>query len=239
MSWRVGTIVALRDESSRARTLTLEVAGWPGHTAGQHVDIRLTAEDGYSARRSYSIASAPTGDDRLDVTVERIDDGEVSPYLTLGVSVGDQLEVRGPVGGWFVWRPTQTEPAQLVAGGSGLVPLMAMLRAHAASGQGSAMRLLYSVRDPASVLYAKELARRDGQVTIAYTREAPAGSSRRPARVDAALLAEVALQAEHMPTCYICGPTGFVETTSALLVEAGHDPSRVRTERFGPTGGRP
>jgi ferredoxin-NADP reductase len=241
MSWRVGTVTALRDETPTARTLVLDVEGWPGHSAGQHVDVRLTAEDGYSATRSYSIASAPDGA-RVELTVERIDDGEVSPYLTRVVAVGQRLELRGPVGGWFVWRPVQDEPVQLVAGGSGVVPLMAIVRTHAQAAAGRSLRLLYAVRDPAAVLYREELRGRgrDGlAVTFAYSRVAPEGSGRPPGRVDAALLAEVAFPPDTSPTAYVCGPTGFVETVADLLVNAGHDPRRVRTERFGPTGGRP
>ncbi len=244
MTWRVGTVTAVSDETVTARTLALNVPGWPGHAAGQHVDVRLTAPDGYSATRSYSIGSASDGT-TVQLTVERLPDGEVSPYLTGQVSVGAQLELRGPLGGWFVWRPEQQEPVQLVAGGSGLVPLMAMLRTRQTSGGRAPMRLLYSVRDPAAVLYAAELARvagsavdgSDPTVTFAWTREAPTGSERVPGRVDADLLATVAWPADARPTCYVCGPTGFVERVADLLVAAGHDASRVRTERFGPSGG--
>jgi ferredoxin-NADP reductase len=244
VTWRVGTVMAVRDETTTARTLVLDVPGWPGHDAGQHVDVRLTAPDGYSATRSYSIASASEGA-AVELTVERFPDGEVSPYLAREVSVGAQLELRGPLGGWFVWRPEQEEPVQLVAGGSGLVPLMAMLRTRQRSGSRTAMRLLYSVRDPSAVLYAAELARlADGAddaagpgVTFAWTRSAPSDRDRPPGRVDAALLAAAAWPAEVRPTCYVCGPTGFVERVADLLVAAGHDAGRIRTERFGPTGG--
>ncbi len=243
MTWRVGTVTAVRDETPTARTLALDVPGWPGHEAGQHVDVRLTAPDGYSATRSYSIGSASDGT-TVELTVERLPDGEVSPYLAGDVSAGAQLELRGPVGGWFVWRPDQREPVLLVAGGAGLVPLMAMLRTRERSGSPAPMRLLYSVRDPSAVLYAAELARFvDGvgggvdAVTFAWTREAPSGSERPPGRVDAALLASVAWPVDARPTCYVCGPTGFVERVADLLVAAGHDASRIRTERFGPSGG--
>src|SRR6185436_14430641 len=155
--WRVGTVAALRDETATARTITLEVPDWPGHLAGQHVDVRLTAEDGYSAVRSDSIASAPNSAKRLEITVERLPNGEVSPYLTQQVAVGDRLELRGPIGGWFVWRPEQIEPIQLIGGGSGIVPLMAMIRSRASSGSSAPFRLLYSVRGPASVFYREDL----------------------------------------------------------------------------------
>ena len=178
LSWRTGTVVALRDETPRARTIALDVPGWPGHLAGQHVDVRLTAPDGYTATRSYSIASAPAAaTPRIELTVERLDDGEVSPYLAAELRVGDALEVLGPVGGWFVWRPDAAGPVQLVGGGSGVVPLMAMLRSHARDGAHAPMRLLYSVRDSASVLYADELGRLGSggparEVTLRYTRHA-------------------------------------------------------------------
>jgi ferredoxin-NADP reductase len=241
MSWRVATVVALLDQSSTARSIFLDVPGWPGHAAGQHVDVRLTAPDGYTAVRSYSIASAAAGD-RIELTVEQLPDGEVSPYLTNELAVGDAIEVRGPIGGWFVWRPDQLEPIQLVAGGSGVVPLLAIARAHAAAGSASVIRLLYSVRDPASVLHGAELDRlasgADGLIlTYVFTRKAPPGWARSPGRVDHELLAEATWPSEVSPTCYVCGPTGFVEAAADLLVDAGHDPARVKTERFGPTGG--
>jgi ferredoxin-NADP reductase len=241
MSWRVATVVALRDQSPTARSILLTVLGWPGHAAGQHVDVRLTAPDGYTAVRSYSIASAANGD-RIELTVEQLPDGEVSPYLVSELIVGDAIEVRGPIGGWFVWRPDQHEPIQLIAGGSGVVPLVAIARAHAAARNGSPIRLLYSVRDPASVLHGGELedlaSRSSGLIlTYAFTRSAPPGWDRPPGRVDAALLADSTWPAEVSPTCYVCGPTGFVESVADRLVEAGHDPARVRTERFGSTGG--
>src|SRR5213079_199205 len=175
--WRIGTVAALRDETATARTIVLDVPGWPGHLAGQHVDVRLTAPDGYSTQRSYSIAAAPDGE-RVELTIQRVPDGEVSPYLTSTYSVGDPLEVRGPVGGWFVWRPSDTAPVLLVGGGSGIVPLMAMVRARAAAGSRVPFRLIYSVRSPADAFYAEELRRRvrdDGglDVTYVYTRSGP------------------------------------------------------------------
>jgi ferredoxin-NADP reductase len=241
VSWRVGTVTAVRDETSTARTIALDVPDWPGHLAGQHVDLRLTAPDGYTATRSYSIASAVDGA-RVEVTVQKVPDGEVSPYLTEVLPVGAALELRGPLGGWFVWRPEDPAPVQLIAGGSGVVPLMAMLRTHARSSSSSPARLLYSVRDPASVIYRDELrAVTDGgprELTLAWTRAAPEGTDRPPGRVDAQLLTAATLPPADRPTCFVCGPTGFVETVADLLVAGAHDPARIRTERFGPTGGR-
>lgn len=240
--WRVGTVVSLHDETATARTLTLEVPDWPGHLAGQHVDVRLTAADGYSAVRSYSIASAPSPDRRVEITVERLHDGEVSPYLTQEVALSDRLEIRGPIGGWFVWRPEQKEPIQLVAGGSGVVPLMAMIRSGEAAGSTAPFRLLYSVREPGAVFYRDELqTRSEGRsvdVTYGYTRTAPKGWSRPPGRIDAALVASAAWPSKLGPTCYVCGPTPFVETAAGFLTACGNSPDKVRTERFGPTGGK-
>jgi ferredoxin-NADP reductase len=239
LTWQVGTVTEIRTETETARTVVLDVPDWPGHLAGQHLDVRLTAPDGYRASRSYSLASAWTGD-TIELTVEQVPDGEVSPYLVDVLKVGDPLEVRGPVGGWFVWKPEQAGPVQLIGGGSGVVPLMAMLRAHAAAGSAAPARLLYSVRRPSSVIYVndlKELASSDDvTLTFAYTREAPPGEPR-VGRVDAELLKAVAFAPEDEPTIYVCGPTPFVETVADLLVEAGHSPALVRTERFGPTGG--
>src|SRR5437868_1052085 len=169
--WRVGTVVALHDETPTARTITLQVPDWPGHVAGQHVDVRLTAADGYSAVRSYSIASAPNAQGRVELTVERLPDGEVSPYLTQELAVGDRVELRGPIGGWFVWRSQQTEPIQLIAGGSGIVPLIAMIRSRASMGSSAPFRLLYSVREPQAVFYREELqalSDRDNSVNLTY-----------------------------------------------------------------------
>jgi len=241
--WRVGTVVALRDETATARTITLEVRDWPGHVAGQHVDVRLTATDGYSAVRSYSIASAPNSEKRVELTVERLPKGEVSPYLTQEVAVGDHLELRGPIGGWFVWRAQQTEPIQLIAGGSGIVPLMAMIRSRVSAGSAVPFRLLYSVREPGAVFYRDELevlAHRDDSVSIdyAYTRAAPKDWPRRPGRIDAALIANTTWPSNLVPTFYVCGPTSFVESASDFLSAAGNNPDRIKTERFGPTGDR-
>jgi ferredoxin-NADP reductase len=242
VTWRVGTVVALHDETPTARTIALEVPDWPGHAAGQHVDVRLTASDGYSAVRSYSIASAPNFEKRIELTVERLPAGEVSPYLTQEVAIGDHVELRGPIGGWFVWRTQQTEPIQLVAGGSGLVPLMAMIRSRAAAGSITPFRLLYSVREPETVLYRDELqalSDQDGTVTLtyAYTRVAPKDWPRPPGRIDADLIAHATWPPNLSPTCYVCGPTSFVESASSLLIKAGNGPDRIRTERFGATGG--
>ena len=241
--WRVGTVLALHDETVTARTIALTVPGWPGHLAGQHVDVRLTAADGYSAVRSYSIASAPNREDRVEVTVERLLDGEVSPYLTREVAVSDSLELRGPIGGWFVWRAEQTEPIQLLAGGSGIVPLMAMIRTRTAAENHAPFRLLYSVREPEATLYREELealSSRNSPVTVtyAYTRTTPAGWPRPPGRIDAALIAGTTWPASLGPTCYVCGPTSFVESAAGFLIASGNSPDRIRTERFGPTGDR-
>jgi len=226
----VGRLVEARDETATARTLALDVPDWPGHLAGQHVDVRLTAPDGYSTQRSYSIASAPEGG-RVELTVQRIPDGEVSPYLTQVFSVGDQVELRGPVGGWFVWRPTDTAAVLLVAGGSGIVPLIAMVRARAAAGSRVPFRLVYSIRTPADGFYRDELGRRSAELAVAYvhTREGPGPVG----RLTAATLDTHGWPPELEPVCYVCGPTGFVEAVSDILVALGHDPHRVRTERFG------
>ena len=239
MRWLVATVAETLPETASAVTLRLEVDGWTGHRAGQHVDVRLTAEDGYAAQRSYSIASAP-GADRLELTVERIDDGEVSPWLATVADPGDQFEVRGPIGGYFVWDGGE-RPVLLVGGGSGVVPLMAMLRHHAAMGASASMRLVYSARTAADVLYREELAvlhdGRSRDVVVTLTREAPDGWAGRRGRVDAALLAEGGWGPAAAPRCYVCGPTPFVEAVAEVLVGLGHDPADVLTERFGPTGG--
>jgi len=237
MAWREAGVRALVDETARARTLVLDVPGWPGHRAGQHVDVRLTAEDGYQAQRSYSIASAP-GAAGLELTVERLDDGEVSPFLVEDVLPGDVLELRGPIGGWFTWRPQDGGPLLLVAGGSGLVPLMAMLRHRAATGSTVPARLLASARSRDELLYADELealaAAPDGpEVTITLTRTAPPGWTGPTRRVDRAMLGELG----PAPRAYVCGPTSFVEHVGAELVALGHDPAGLRLERFGATGG--
>jgi len=241
--WHVGKVIALHGETATARTITLDVADWPGHVAGQHVDVRLTAPDGYSAVRSYSIASGPNSEGRVELTVERLSNGEVSPYLTQELAVGERLELRGPIGGWFVWRTHQTEPIQLIAGGSGIVPLMAMIRARASAGSAAPFRLLYSVREPAAVFYRDELqALTDNDegvsLTYAYTRAAPKDWPQPPGRIDAALIANATLPSNLVPTCYVCGTTSCVESAAGLLIGSGHNPDKIRTERFGPTGDR-
>ena len=241
--WRIGTVVALWDETATARTISLNVPDWPGHVAGQHVDLRLTAADGYSAVRSYSIGSAPNFGKRIELTVERLANGEVSPYLTQEVAVGDRLELRGPIGGWFVWRPQQTELIQLIAGGSGIVTLMAMVRSRASAGSTAPFRLLYSVRELEAVLYRDELKAlptRDHpvSVTYAYTRAAPKNWPQPPGRINASLIADTTWPSNLGPTCYVCGPTSFVENAAALLTASGNDPHKIKTERFGPTGDR-
>ncbi len=229
-----------RRETASAYTLVLSVPQWPGHDAGQHLDVRLTASDGYSASRSYSIANAADGN-RVELTIEELHDGEVSPYLAEGVAVGDPLEVRGPIGGWFVWRPSQTEPVQLIAGGSGVVPLMAMIRSRAQAASHAPFRLLYSVRSPQSIIYDAELRMRAQQdsgleIGFAYTRMIPDGWPRPPRRIDAEILMMMTIPPEEKPSVYVCGPTPFVETAANLLIAAGHDADRIKTERFGPTG---
>ena len=243
MTWRSAKVVGLRDETETARTIALAVRDWPNHIAGQHVDVRLTAPDGYSAVRSYSIASAPNSDGRIEITVEQLANGEVSPYLTKELMVGDDLELRGPIGGWFVWRRDQTEPVQLIAGGSGIVPLMAMIRSRASVGSTAPFRLLYSVREPGAIFYRDELRslseRRDSLiVTYAYTRVTPKDWARPAGRIGAEFIGSGTWPSNLQPTSYVCGPTSFVEYTTGLLIDAGHDRSRIRTERFGATGER-
>jgi ferredoxin-NADP reductase len=237
LTWLVATVGEVTDETPRVRTIRLDVPGWPGHRAGQHLEVRLTAEDGYQASREYSIASAPG--EPLEITVERLDDGEVSPYLTQEVRAGDLMEVRGPIGGWFVWEPADGGPLMLIAGGSGIVPLRSIVRQRDRTGSGAAARLLYSARTAADVIYAGELRRPADGVAVTYTltREHPAGWAGRTGRVDAAMLAQVAWPAAVNPLAYVCGPTSFVETVAAGLTGLGYPTRRVKTERFGATGG--
>jgi ferredoxin-NADP reductase len=233
IAWRPAEIREVIRETPTAATLVLDVAGWPGHRAGQHVDVRLTAEDGYRAQRSYSIASAPE-DAVAAITVERLDDGEVSPYLVDDARAGDMVEIRGPVGGWFVWEASQGGPLWLIGGGSGVVPLMSMLRHRERAGSDAEAKLLLSAKRPDDVLYAAELATFD--VTYTYTRDAPAGWTGYARRVDRAMLAEAGFAPEARPRIYVCGPSGFVEGVAAELVGLGHGADRIRTERFGATG---
>jgi ferredoxin-NADP reductase len=240
LSWRLARVAEVRPETSRVASLTLDVPGWNGHLAGQHVDLRLTAEDGYQAERSYSIASAPDGA-RVELTVERLDDGEVSPYLAGELRQGDQLELRGPVGGYFVWEPSRGGPLLLVAGGSGVVPLMAMLRHRAASGSQVPARLLFSSRSLDEVIFREELERLEADddgltVTHTLTRAQPPGWAGYARRIDAVMLEEVGWRPGERPLAFVCGPTRLVEAVAGDLVALGHDPHRVRTERFGPTG---
>jgi ferredoxin-NADP reductase len=238
LTWRVAEVAEVVPETPRVRTIRVRVEGWPGHLPGQHVDIRLTAEDGYRAERSYSIASPPDAE-QVELTVERIDDGEVSPYLTDEVRPGDVFELRGPVGGYFVWEPARGGPLLLVAGGSGVVPLMAMLRSCAADG-GIAATLLFSSRSWDDVVYRDELDALDGgsiRVIHTLTRAQPDGWTGYARRVDGDMLREVGPGPDAAPHVYVCGPTPFVESVASALVELGHDPARIRTERFGPTGG--
>ena len=227
-------------ETGRARSILLDLPGWRGHRAGQHVDIRLTAEDGYQAQRSYSIASAPE-DDLLALTIERLDDGEVSPYLTDVLETGDELELRGPIGGYFVWEASLRGPLQLIAGGSGIVPLRAMLRHWAAADRPVPARVLYSARSLDDAIYREELlglaAYEEIDVRIALTRAWPAGWSGDRGRIDRALVEAAAWPPRERPRIYVCGPTTFVEAAAELLVESGHRPGSIKTERFGPTGG--
>jgi ferredoxin-NADP reductase len=237
--WLVATIKASADETATARTLVVEVPGWPGHLPGQHADVRLTAEDGYSAQRSYSIASAPEPG-RLEFTIQRLDDGEVSPYLAGIAEPGDQFDLRGPIGGWFTWSPASAgqRPLLLLAGGSGVVPLMSMIRAHGAAESEVPVGLIYSARSPSDVIYQTELSERSVSspltVHYRYTRSARPGT--RPGRIDAATIARLAPPPAARPDIFVCGPSGFVEAATSLLVDAGHAPATIKTERFGPTG---
>jgi ferredoxin-NADP reductase len=230
-------VVELLDETPRVRSLVLDPPDWAGHVPGQHVDVRLTAEDGYQAQRSYSIASAPE-DEHLVLTVERLDDGEVSPYLVDELRPGDELELRGPIGGYFVWEAATGGPLLLVAGGSGVVPFRSMLRHRASSGSSVPARLLYSSRSLGEVIYRDEWKELGADVRLTLTREQPAGWTGYSRRIDAELIGEVAWPPEERPLVYVCGPTAFVEVAAESLVALGHDPGQIKTERFGATGGR-
>ncbi|MEA2677984.1 MAG: hypothetical protein QOJ81_2125 [Chloroflexota bacterium] len=242
LAWEIATIAALKDERLHVKTITLDVAGWADHRPGQHVDIRLTAEDGYQAQRSYSIASAPGMNGRLELTIERVEGGEVSPFLHDEVVVGDRFEVRGPIGGYFVWDGSAPDPLLLVAGGSGIVPLMAMARHRARVGSSAPCTMLLSSRTPADIIYATELetlaASADGlRVVHTLTREQPSGWTGYSRRIDSAMLEEVLGSTGKSANVFVCGPTPLVEVAATSLVGLGLAPSQVRTERFGPSGG--
>jgi ferredoxin-NADP reductase len=236
LTWRVATVDDVVDETARVKTIVLDVPDWPGHRAGQHLDVRLTAEDGYRAEREYSIASAPG--EPVAITVERLEDGEVSPYLTEELRAGDGLELRGPIGGHFVWGPENGGPLLLIAGGSGVVPLRAMLRHRQRSGNDLVVRLLYSSRSLDDVIYRDELDTASDGVEVIYTltREQPPGWTGHARRVDSELLNQVAWPPDEDARAFVCGPTSFVETVADGLVELGYPPARVKTERFGATG---
>jgi ferredoxin-NADP reductase len=239
LNWQVADVVEVVDETPRVKTIAFDVPGWTGHRAGQHVDVRLTSEDGYEAQRSYSIASAPNGT-RLDLTVVRIEDGEVSPYLTDELQPDDQIELRGPVGGYFVWEPSQDGPLLLAAGGSGVAPLMAMIRLRAAVGSETDTRLLFSSRSWEDIIYREELERLNGNgLTVVHTLtdSQPPGWTGYARLVDAEMLAAVGPSPGERPRVYVCGPTPFVEAVAEALVHLGHEPQGIKTERFGPTGG--
>jgi len=236
--WLPATLVDAHMETAFSRTLKLSAPEFLPTIAGQHLDVRLTAPDGYTAQRSYSIGS-PAAASLLELTVDLMDMGEVSPYLVEALELGDMIEVRGPIGQWFVWRPEQAAPVQLIAGGSGIVPIMAMIRTHAATPPAAPFRLLYSVRSPDLEFYRAEL---DGleadalRVERVYTRSAPDGHPHRVGRIDPEIIAQLATPPSESPTVYVCGPTPFVEVVANALVEIGHSPENIRTERFGPSG---
>jgi ferredoxin-NADP reductase len=241
LTWQLGEVTKLVQETPRVASLVLAMRDWPGHLAGQHVDVRVTAEDGYQTERSYSIASAPE-DKRLAITVERLDDGEVSPYLVGELRIGDKLELRGPIGGWFVWKAADDRPLLLVGGGSGVVPLMAIIRHHAAIKSTTPTRLLYSSRSQDDIIYRAELeqlASLGNGLAVAHTltRMQPPGWKGYARRIDSAMLGEVAWPKNQMPLTFVCGPTPLVESVASLMVDMGFDPASIKTERFGPTGG--
>ena len=237
LTWEVASVSSVVEETARVKTIALDVPNWQGHRAGQHRDVRLTAEDGYRAERESSIASAPG--EPVAITVERLDDGEVSPYLTEELRTGDGVEVRGPVGGYFVWEPGDGGPLLLVAGGAGIVPLRSMLRHRNNSGSDVPVRLLYSSRTLADVIYRAEFERPAAGTVVIHTltREQPPGWTGYARRVDSEMLSEVIWQTQEDPHAFICGPTSFVETIASGLVELGYRTERVKTERFGATGG--
>lgn len=242
LNWQLGKVIDIQVETAQAKSLVLALPDWIGHQAGQHIDVRLTAGDGYQAERSYSIASPPEETGHIALTVERLEDGEVSPYLVDELRVGDKLELRGPIGGYFVWEAQMGGPLLLVAGGSGIVPLMAMIRHRQRVGNQVATRLIYSSRNYEDIIYRDELDRlasedRMLEVVHTLTRTQPPGWTGYHRRIDAALLGESAWPSEQRPLAFICGPTSFVETAAAGLLSLGYEPARIKTERFGPTGG--
>jgi ferredoxin-NADP reductase len=236
IGWLTGNLARAHPLTASARNITFTVPSWPGNDAGQHVDVRLTAPDGYQAVRSYSIANAGTGEE-IELAIDRLPDGEVSPFLVDDLELGDTVEIRGPLGGWFVWRPEQTQPVQLIAGGSGVVPFIAMTRAHASAGSSVPMQLLYSLRTPDDAFFRDELSQPSAtaRTTWHYTRTVPSGWSRSAGRLTADDLRNETLPPEQVPLTYICGPTGFVETVSHALTSLGHAADNIRTERFGGT----
>ena len=241
LTWAIAEVVDRVSETPRVRSLTFDVPDWPGHLPGQHVDVRLTAEDGYQAQRSYSIAT-PVDGSRVTMTVERLEDGEVSTYLTDVLVVGDKVELRGPIGGYFVWEPSRGGPLGLIGGGSGVAPLMAMLRSRVIARSKVPVRMLCSWRTAEDVIYADELAavardESDVSITHTLTRSAPESWSGRRGRFDHDALSQLVWPPDMQPLTYVCGPTGFVEAVASVLVELGHEPRRILTERFGPTGG--
>jgi ferredoxin-NADP reductase len=239
LNWQLARVIELVDETARCRSVVLDPPSWSGHTPGQHVDVRLTADDGYQAQRSYSIASGPE-DEHLTLTVERLDDGEVSPYLVDELRPGDELELRGPIGGYFVWEQSVGGPLMLIAGGSGIVPFRAMLRHWDATDSKPAIRVLYSARSLGEVIYSQELLSLSSlqavEVRLALTRAWPDDWQGHRGRITPELLHEASWSIDELPLMYVCGPSGFVEAIATALVDAGHEPARIRTERFGPTG---
>ncbi len=242
LNWQIGEVIDIQVETARSKSLVLAVPEWMGHKAGQHVDIRLTAEDGYQAQRSYSIASPPEDTKQIMLTIERLEDGEVSPYLVDELRIGDKIELRGPIGGYFVWETQLRGPLLLVAGGSGIVPLMAMLRHRQRAGSNVATHLLYSSRTYEDIIYREELDRLAGedpllQVVHTLTRTQPPGWAGYGRRIDAEMLGEVVWESQKRPLAFTCGPTQFVEIIAAALLSLGYEPARIKTERFGPSGG--
>jgi ferredoxin-NADP reductase len=238
LNWLSAPVLEVQPETARASRIVLDPPAWSGHRPGQHLDVRLTAPDGYTAQRSYSIASAPEAP-YVELIVDTLPDGEVSPYLTQELQPGDDLEIRGPFGGWFVWYAGLGGPLQLIAGGSGVVPFLSMIDHHRAAGSDVPVRLLYSARSLAEVLRRERLAEpdRNVRVDLALTREAPPGWTGETGRVDRAVLSQLAFPAEAAPQVFVCGSTGFVDAVAGAMIELGHPSEKIKTERFGATGG--